>query len=137
MTTQTHLTHADTRLMFEDALPSTLSWASVAEVRVIGDPYNDDTDPCTFWEVTVTEDEPECTRLAAPVTLDHEVWIATMRRMVSERDTIKVRDDIVEQIAAVLEARTNDDAVDEICQLDVTGFDAIVQFATLGELVYG
>jgi hypothetical protein len=130
---RTHLTHSDTRLMFEDAWPFTFSWATVTTMRLLGDPASD-TDPCTLWESAITEDEPQG---AGPVIITHEVWIATMQRIVSERHTISLRDDIIDQIAAVLAARTNDDATDELCQLDVFGFDAIVQVATLGNIVYG
>jgi hypothetical protein len=65
--------------------------------------------------------------------VDHGVILGTMQRIVRRRDTIRLTDTIIDHIAAVLDAKRHEDAMDGLCQLDVIGYDAIVQVATLGK----
>lgn len=128
---KTFLTPSDTLLMLLDAMPFALSWAQTSEVYCVGDPVRD---TCTEWSCEVGEKGPGG---GMPVTVNHETWLATMHTIVARRDEIDLHDSYIDQIAAVLDAASRDDATDETCQLDVTGFDAILQIAVLGQLVYG
>ncbi|MFC0105536.1 hypothetical protein [Kibdelosporangium aridum] len=70
-------------------------------------------------------------------TLCHNAIVAAMRRIVRDRDAIRLADTIVDQIAAVLAAHNHESALDALGQLDDIGCDAIVQVATLGQVIYG
>lgn len=128
-----HLTQQDTRLIYEDALPWTRSWATCRTLELAGDPLDtDDADPVTAWQVEVREDESGTTW-----TVDHDAIIAAMTRIVEHQDQVRLNDEITGQVRAVIAATDNTSATDEVCQLDVQGFDAIVQVATIGKVIYG
>ncbi|MEV6236765.1 hypothetical protein [Lentzea sp. NPDC051838] len=108
-------------------------WATVADERaVVRDGTDTNLDEVLDWTVDLVEDET-----GNRFTLNHNMMVATMHRIVRERDSVQLSDAIIDQIAEVLKADTPDGATDELCQLDCVGFDAIVQFATLGQVVYG
>jgi hypothetical protein len=69
--------------------------------------------------------------------VDHDVILETMQRIVRCRDTIRLTDTIIDHIAAMLDATRHEDAIDGLCQLDAIDYDAIVQVATLGQVIYG
>lgn len=127
-----HLTQQDTRLMYEDALPLTHQWATCRTLHLEGDPIDvDDTNPVTAWQVQIREDETGRTW-----EIDHDAVIAAMRTLVDNPAEYRLHDSIIKQIGLVLAATDNEAATDEVCQLDVIGFDAIVQVATLGQVTY-
>lgn len=127
---QVHLTPSDTALMFADAWPWSVTWASNSGTLYVGDPIKD---TCTSWSCLVRHNEPG----TAPVRITHERWLTGMREIVDKRARINLHDSIIDQIELVLTAPTNEAATDEVCQLDVEGLDAIMQYLVLGELVYG
>lgn len=128
-----HLTPDDTWCMWIDSSGMRCYWATVADERIIARDGTDTTsDEVLEWEVDLIEDETD-----NRFTLNHNMMLATMHRIVRERDSVQLSDEIIDQIAEVLEADSNDGATDALCQLDCVGFDAIVQFATLGQVVYG
>lgn len=128
----THLTQQDTRLMYEDAMPMTMHWAACRTLVLEGDPTDvTDENPVTAWRVEVRDDESDRTW-----EIDHDAIIAAMRKLVDNPSEYRLHESIIEQIRLVLAATDNELATDEVCQLDVIGFDAIVQVATLGQVIY-
>lgn len=128
-----HLTPDDTWCMWIDSWGMRCYWATVADERIVARDGTDTTsDEVLDWVVDLIEDETD-----NRFTLNHNMMLATMHRIVRERDSVQLSDEIIDQIAEVLEADSHDGATDELCQLDCIGFDAIVQFATLGQVVYG
>jgi hypothetical protein len=127
------LTPDDTWCMWIDSYGIRQSWATVADETVVA---RDGTDPSPdevlSWSVDLIEDET-----GEQFTVDHNLMLATMQRIVCERDTIQLADTITDQIAAVLNAEDHESTTDELCQLDVVGNDAIIQVATLGQVIYG
>lgn len=127
------LTPDDTWCMWIDSSDMRYHWASVAEEMVVPrDGTDTSAEEVQRWSVDLIEDET-----GTRFTLNHDAMLATMHRIVRERDTIRLAHSIIDQIAAVLDAGDHDSATDELCQLDVVGFDAIVQIATLGQVTYG
>lgn len=124
------LTPEDTYTMFLDALPG-ITWGETETQKLTGDLLSD-TDPVTAWAEWVTENEPGAQR----VLLTHERMLASMQR-IADDSTVRLCSEIVEQVRAVLDAVSHEDATDELCQMDVIGFDAVVQVAVLGEVRYG
>jgi hypothetical protein len=128
-----YLTPDDTWCMWIDSWGMRCFWATVADERIVSRDGTDTTaDEVLDWAVDLIEHES-----GDRFTLNHNMMLATMHRIVRERDSVQLSDEIIDQIAEVLEANSHDDATDEICQLDCIGFDAIVQFATLSQVVYG
>jgi hypothetical protein len=126
-----HLTPSDTRLIYEDAIPCLQYWAAYRTLAIAGDPINDG-DPVVSWSVEIREIDTD-----KVWTIDHDKIIAAMVHMVEKKPEIHLRDEIIDQIGLVLAAPDNESATDEICQLDVIGFNAIVQVATLGQVENG
>lgn len=125
------LTADDTYTLYLDALGMTLRWGTAATMERTGEPMDED-NPVTDWAVLIYEDdEPSKTTI-----LRHEDIVAAMRRIAAD-PTIDLAGSIVAGVQSVLAAPTHDDLTDELCQLDEIGFDAIVQIAVLGEVVYG
>lgn len=130
---ESHLTPDDTWCMWIDSWGMRRFWATVAEERIVARDGTDTTaDEVLDWAVDLIEDET-----GDRFTLDHNMMLETMHRIMRERDSVQLSDEIIDQIADVLEADTHDGATDALCQLDCVGFDAIVQFATLGQVIYG
>ncbi|MET9225579.1 hypothetical protein [Lentzea sp. NPDC003310] len=128
-----HLTPDDTWCMWSDSWDMSRYWATVAHERTVTRDGTDTTaDEVLDWNVELIEDES-----GDRFSLDHNMMLATMCRIVSERDSVRLSNKIIDQIVDVLEADSHDAATDAVCQLDCVGFDAIVQLATLGEVVYG
>ncbi|MEV6242709.1 hypothetical protein [Lentzea sp. NPDC051838] len=128
-----HLTPDDTWCMWIDSWGMRCSWATVVDERIVSRDGTDTTaDEVLDWAVDLIEDET-----GDRFALNHNVMLATMHRIVRERDSVQLSDEIIDQISEVLEATSHAAATDELCQLDCVGFDAIVQFATLGQVVYG
>lgn len=127
------LTPDDTWCMWLDSGDVRHFWATVAHERTVARDGTDTTaDEVLDWNVELTEDET-----GDRFTLDHNMMLTTMSRIVSERDSVQLSNEIIRQIIDVLDADNHDAATDALCQLDCVGFDAIVQFATLGQVVYG
>lgn len=127
------LTPDDTWCMWLDSWDMRRFWATVADERTVArDGSGTTADEVLDWNVELIEDET-----GDRFTLDHNMMLATMCRIVSECDSVQLSDEIIGQIVDVLDARSHDAATDALCQLDCVGFDAIVQFATLGQVVYG
>lgn len=128
-----HLTPDDTWCMWIDSWDMRRFWATVADERsVVRDGTDTSLDEVLDWTADLVEDETK-----DRFTLNHNMMVATMHRIVRERDSVQLSDAIIDQIAEVLAADTRDGATDALCQLDCVGFDAIVQIATLGQVVYG
>jgi hypothetical protein len=127
------LTPDDTWWMWSDSFDTRIRWATVVhESTVERDGTDPSADEVTSWSVDLIEDET-----GRRFTVDHDVIIEAMQRIVRCRDTIRLTDTIIDHIAAVLDAKRHEDAMDGLCQLDVIGYDAIVQVATLGQVIYG
>lgn len=127
------LTPDDTWCMWLDSWDMRRFWATEAHERTVTRDGSDTTaDEVLDWNVELIEDET-----GDRFTLDHNMMLATMCRIVGERDSVQLSEEIIGQIVDVLEADSHDAATDALCQLDCVGFDAIVQFATLGQVVYG
>jgi hypothetical protein len=126
------LTPDDTWCMWIDSSDMRYHWATVAEETVVArDGTDTSAEEVQRWSVDLIEDETG-TRFA----VDHDAMLAAMHRIVHERDTIRLADTIIDQIAAVLDADDHDSATDELCQLDAVGHDAIVQVATVGQVIH-
>lgn len=127
------LTPDDTWCMWIDSYGMRHYWATVIDETVAERDGTDiSPDEVLSWSVDLIEDET-----GEQFTMDHNLMLATMQRIVHERDTIQLADTIIDQIAAVLNAEDHESATDELCQLDAVGNDAIVQVATLGQVIYG
>lgn len=130
MTTTTprvHITPEHTYCAFIDALPCLCDWGSFLGEQVTGGTSVHD-DPVSAWEATIREDR----RGAAPVRVGHDQMIDAMRRIVAETDSIRSAAHIVDTVRDALNAENEETAGDALCQLDVFGFDVIVQVAALG-----
>ncbi|MGI5506477.1 hypothetical protein [Lentzea sp. CA-135723] len=127
------LTPDDTWNVWFDSWDMRRFWSTVVDEQVVVRADTDTgIDDVLEWTVVLEEDET-----GDRFTLDHNMIIATMRRIARERDSIQLSRKIADQIASVVATESHDEATDELCQLDCVGFDVIVQFATLGQLVYG
>lgn len=132
-TCEPHLTPDDTWCMWIDSWEMRRFWATVADERPVARDGTDTTaDEVLDWAVELIEDET-----GDRFTLNHNMMLVTMRLIVRDRDSVQLSGQIIDQIAEVLEADSNDGATDALCQLDCVGFDAIVQIATLGRVIYG
>jgi hypothetical protein len=127
------LTPDDTWCMWIDSYSMRQYWATVVEETVVErDGTDTSADEIRRWSVDLTEDET-----GKQFTVDHHAILLAMRRIVHDRAAIHLADAIVDQVAAVLNADGHESATDELCQLDAIGTDAIVQVATLGQVIYG
>lgn len=122
-----HLTEEDTYLVLLDACHHLPEWGTLVSEQVTGTPTNPH-DPITHWTATIREDSPDAT----PVRIGHADIVAAMRRIITDTDTIRSADIIVDTVRAALTAPTNDLATDELCELDAFGSNVIVQVAVLG-----
>jgi hypothetical protein len=130
---ESHLTADDTWCIWIDSWEMRRFWATVADERTVArDGTDTAADEVLDWAVDLIEDDT-----GNRFTLCHNMILATMHRIVRERDSVQLSDEIINQIADVLGADSHDGATDALCQLDCVGFDAIVQFATLGQVIYG
>jgi hypothetical protein len=132
-TAHPYLTPDDTWCMWVDSYGMRRYWATIVDETVV---ERDSTEvnggEVRGWSVELIDDES-----GDRFTVDHEAMLTAMLRIVDERDAIQLADVIIDQVAAVLNARDRESATDELCQLDVIGNDAIVQVATLGRVIYG
>jgi hypothetical protein len=128
-----YLTPDDTWCMWIDSYGMRCYWATIVdEIVVVRDSTEVNGGEVSGWSVELIDDES-----GDRFTVDHEAMLAAMRRIVDERDAIQLADVIIDQVAAVLNARDHENATDELCQLDEIGNDAIIQVATLGQVIYG
>jgi hypothetical protein len=131
--TQTYLTPDDTWCIWIDSYGMSRYWCTIVdEIVVQPDGTDVDAGEVSGWSAELIEDES-----GERFTVDHEAMLAAMWRIVQERDAMRLTPVIVDQVAAVLGARDHESATDELCQLDSVGNDAIVQIATLGQVIYG
>lgn len=124
----TALTAQDTYIIHIEALPLTVRWGTVGEENLTK--TGDGT--ITAWTVQIRENGPG----KPPVAIRHNDVLAAMRAIITDQQRHRLRPDIVQPIQAVLNAPTNDKATDAIVNLDVVGFDAIIQVAVIGDAVY-
>lgn len=127
-----------TYLVMVDALPFTHTWASTGDEWVMSVDDGSGDEVVTDWCRRVSEDESHPgDGPGVVVDVDHRMIVQAMKRIIEERDQIRLADSIIDQIQVVYNAADADTARDEMCQLDVIGFDAIVQVAVLGQVIYG
>ncbi len=127
------LTPDDTWCMWIDSSDMRDYLATVTEETVVArDGTDTSSEEVQRWSVDLIDHEA-----GTRFTLDHDAMLATMHRIVRERATIRLADLIIDQITAVLGASDHNSATDELCQLNVVGLDAIVQIATLGQVIHG
>lgn len=136
----THLTPADTYSLYLGALDFLHNWGTSETIEEAGD-YKDTSgvNPLTAWRVRVTEDEEDPSQFDDPSRVwefGHEDIALAVVKVASDPD-INIGEEIVKQFRAVVLAPSNDEATTELCQPDVIGFDAVVQVATIGEVIYG
>lgn len=125
------LSENDTYNLYTDALDITLLWADARTVlRVGGDIPNGV--PVSAWAVELFDDDKPDT----VYRIGHREITAAMRRIVDQRDAIRLKDTIIDQIQAVLDAPDPETAICELLTLDSIGYDAIVQVATLGNVIH-
>jgi hypothetical protein len=118
-----HLTRDDTYTMYLDASPFLGLWADLREERLARNTGEEVTD----WAVTVTEKDSD-----RSVLLDHDVMVATLRRVVADGNPFGLRGRFVTMVAAIVDAPDNVTASDAVVQLDPPKIDTLVQLATLG-----
>lgn len=121
-----HLTPHNTHTMLLDATDDLLQWGHVEWREETRDPA---TNEITAWSAVVTEDDGD-----GGATLNHAALLKAMTEMVAARDTLRLKS--VGHYAKALAAKSNDEATDHICQVDVYGFGALVQFAVFGQIEY-
>ena len=127
------LTPDDTWCIWLDSGDVRYCWATVvAEQLLERDGADTTADEVLSWTVDLVEDET-----GDRFTLNHNTMLAAMQSIVRECETVQLSNAIIDQIAEVLLADDHEAATDALCQLDCIGFDAIVQFATLGQVIYG
>jgi hypothetical protein len=123
----------DTWCLWIDSYSMRRYWATVVNETVVArDGTDTSPDEVRRWSVDLVEDET-----GHQFTVDHHAILAAMQRIVHERADTHLADTIIDQVAAVLNADDHESATDELCQLDAIGTDAIVQVATLGQVIYG
>lgn len=95
-----HLTPDDTWCMWIDSWDMRRYWATVDDERtVVRDGTDASTDEVLDWSVNLVEDET-----GNRFTLNHNMMVATMHRIVRERDSVQLSNAIIDQIAEVLDA---------------------------------
>lgn len=83
------------------------------------------------WTATVTDTKDYC----RTATIGHGEIVKAMQNIADGKT--KLADLYVKQVRAVIEAGSSAEAEEGLCQLDAISFDAIVQVAVLGDVVYG
>lgn len=130
-----HLTPANTYTAYQDALAFTHNWAICQTVELVGD--DDDLDgknPVTSWRVKVIDnEEPSPDRVWH---IGHEDFMRALVRVAAD-PKVQIVDEIVRQFQAVANAADNEGATDAMCQPDCIGYDAVMQVATIGNVIYG
>lgn len=123
-----HLSEEDTWNMWIDSVDARRYWADVRTEHIDQHPHPGGV---ASWYVDFVVEGTD-----GPVhRLDHERVLGALRT-VGENEGDAYPDDVVEAVRGILSAPGNDKATDWVCQLDVYGFNAIVQVAAFGTVSY-
>lgn len=120
------LTPADTYEIYISALPNLTSWADILNQDITYDADN-----LTAWTVTLHNKVAP----GDPITIGHtDVLDAIAAGATPEPHSL--REDIAGPLQAIVNATTNEQASEHLVDLDVDGFDAVIQIAALGGALY-
>ncbi|MGW5720797.1 hypothetical protein ACWEVP_31810 [Amycolatopsis sp. NPDC003865] len=121
------LSEEDTWNMWVDSVDARRFWADV-RTEHIDNAANGDVASWYVDFVLTETDEPV-------YRIDHERILSALRTIAESGDAVDLFDDeVVETVRAIVSAPDNGKATDEVCQLDVYGFNAIVQVASVGKV---
>jgi hypothetical protein len=121
-----HLSADDTWDVWVCAADAHRFWADIRTEHV----ENDGLDVASWYVdfVLTGTDEPV-------YRIDHERVIGALRTIAQSGDAVDLFDDeVVETVRKIVAAPDANEATNEVCQLDVYGFNAVVQVATVGKV---
>jgi hypothetical protein len=124
-----HLSEEDTWNFWVDSVDARRFWADVRAEHI--EHKSNPRGAVASWYVDFVVEGTD-----GPVyRLDHERTLAALRTIAQSGDAVDLFDDeVVETVRAIITAPDHEKATDEVCQLDVYGFNAIVQVASVGKV---